>query len=74
MHVAAPVHVSTVRDQIHLHAPGRRLIPVGKSSHRDPTADFRRHSAELPRARGVARRAEQPVDRCGAHREHLGSD
>jgi hypothetical protein len=54
-----------VRDQIHPHASGRRLIPVGKGSHRDPTADFRRHSAELLRARRVARCAEQSVDRDG---------
>lgn len=45
MHIAAAVHVSTMRDQIHFHTAGRRLVPVGKGSHRD--------AAELPRTRHI---------------------
>src|SRR5580658_10278865 len=47
MHIAAPSHLSAVRDKIHFHAARGRIIPVGKGSNGHATADLRHYSARL---------------------------
>src|SRR6185312_4293885 len=69
--VAASVSLPAMRDQIHLHASRRRLVPIRKRAHGDTPTRRGHRAADLLQACRATRYSQQPINGRSAHGQNL---